>query len=89
MLYIGHTNEKIEHTHENAYQEFAAYLRMELAISFHDFQYESCKPVIYLFHGSGAQIIWNRLMLISKGFNLLFRYSLQARKTFTDHACFL
>ena len=61
----------------------------ELAISCHDLQYESCKPVIYLFHGSGPQIICNRLMLISKGFNLLFRYSFQARKTFTDHTCFL
>ena len=59
MLFIERTNEKIEHT-------------IEYIDCTNDLQYESYtyKPVIYLFHGSGAQINWNGPMLISKGFDL-------------------
>lgn len=43
---------------------------IRLAIISHDFQCESCKPEIYLFHVGGAQIIYKGIILISKGFNL-------------------
>ena len=52
------------------YRLEAGIRRVRLAITSHDFQYESCKPVIYLFHGGGAQINWNGPILISMGFNL-------------------
>ena len=44
--------------------------RVRLAIASHDFQSQSCKPEIYLFHVGGARIICNGIILISKGFNL-------------------
>ena len=60
----------IEHTNEIQAGGWSSPGTAYGAITSHDFQYDSCKPVIYLFHGGGAQINWNGPIVISKGFNL-------------------
>ena len=68
MLYIALTNEKIMHTNEYIEHGYGYEygLPSPLMTSSHErSSHESCKPVIYLFHGGGAQINWSGPILIS------------------------